>query len=1114
MAIPQTKRPAMKVSSALQTDLKPSYYFKNSDGFYPALLAIIAMAIAYFIAGKLGYALAVSLGTFASPIWPPAGIALAGILVYGNRVWPGILLGAFLINGLNPVATSFAFENLTSLLTPLAISCGATLQALVGAYCIKRYAGFPNALSSEKDILWFLLYGGILSTLINSTLSVSILVATDQTPIENILNNWLIWWSGDAFGVSIFTPLALVWSLRNTDDWRNRRLAITASILMMFALTVATIVYEAHSSNERIQLEFNHQTNNLNNSLKTGLDNDVHILGALKSFFLHSPEVNREEFKLYTEDLLKDYQDIQSMSWDPLIQNAARDAFEKTIQKQGFPNFQIFELDTNRQPIPAKQRASYVPVTYTEPYQGNEKALGYDISSEPTRLATLNIATDTGELTVTPRLKLVQDKSQYSVLAIMPLYAKNLSQGSVEEKRLAVMGYIVGIIKTENVIISALKHSNTVGLSYRLLDSSAPADQQLLYSSHEPFPEPLVIQEKAWFSAKKILSSLITLPLGGRVWTFEIAPKPDYFATHRPGHTWLVMLVGLLLTSIVTLISLLTSGHTRRLQQLISESTDEIQQKHAQTLLLMQDKEKLHERLNLILNATGEGIFGIDLNGDCILINSSALRMLGYRSDHEVLGQNCHQLFHYAHADGSHYHVEDCSIYKALHGESNASIDTELYWRKDGTSFPVQYESHPIIQNEIIIGCVVNFMDITVGKHKEAQLLAAKERAEDLAKTKSQFLANMSHEIRTPMGAIIGFSELALLKDMPADINVYLKNINIASNNLLVILNDILDLSKLEAGQMGLNLSPFSINDLKTTLYNLFINAAQSKGLALSIDLASHIPEFLIGDSVRLRQVLTNLLGNAIKFTQQGAVKLTINLHQLDDQQARLLFAVSDTGMGISAEQQAKLFKAFTQVDDGYDRNFEGTGLGLVISQDLVQLMDSSIKVDSHADLGSCFSFELLLPIAPLSIIDNIKAPTTSATSILSTETKTLNGIKILVAEDNTFNQMFIVEILERLGASIVLANNGVEVLAALDQNDFDVVLMDLHMPIMNGYEATIEIRKRPNYAQLPVIALSASVTDEDRQRSLAAGINDFVSKPINVNELVSTLQLWLNRER
>jgi PAS domain S-box-containing protein len=565
------------------------------------------------------------------------------------------------------------------------------------------------------------------------------------------------------------------------------------------------------------------------------------------------------------------------------------------------------------------------------------------------------------------------------------------------------------------------------------------------------------------------------------------------------------MFTGLLLTSLVAIIALLLSGRSRRLEQLVDQRTQELEQQHNLTYTALKEKEQIHERLNLILDATGEGIYGVGIDGNCIFMNVSALAMLGYVSQQEVLGKNLHQLVHYAHADGSFYDVKQCPIYQALQGEASATVDTEVFWRNDGSSFPVEYQSHPIKNNEQIIGGVVSFMDITERKQNEALLVAAKEKAEKLAKTKSQFLANMSHEIRTPMNAIISFSDLALFDEMPTETRTYLQDINTASNHLLTILNDILDLSKLEAGHMSIITSPFNLNDLLMSIHHLFIKAAQVKGLILTIDIAKNIPDKLIGDSVRLRQVLINLLGNAIKFTKQGEVTLSITLKQLSATEARVLFSVIDTGIGISAEQQDKLFQPFSQVDDGFSRNFEGTGLGLVISEELIQLMDSSISIVSNPGLGSCFSFELALPLVPLTTTDTAKP-------ILETQETVLIGIKILVAEDDAFNQKIVNQVLNRYGASVTFADNGLEALATLKQDTFDVVLMDLHMPTMNGYEATIEIRKQARYAQLPVIALSASVTDEEKQSCLAAGMNDFVGKPINKLELLATLKQWLKR--
>lgn len=384
------------------------------------------------------------------------------------------------------------------------------------------------------------------------------------------------------------------------------------------------------------------------------------------------------------------------------------------------------------------------------------------------------------------------------------------------------------------------------------------------------------------------------------------------------------------------------------------------------------------------------------------------------------------------------------------------------------------------------------------------ELLAAKERAEQLSKTKSQFLANMSHEIRTPMNAIIGFSELALLEDMPEVVGEYLNNINSASTSLLAILNDILDLSKLDAGRMAINARPFNLVELLSSLHGLLINAAQAKDLTLSIDSDQQVPQQLIGDSLRLRQVLINLLGNAIKFTEQGSVSLTISLQHLNNQAARLLFSVKDTGIGIDPDLQNKLFLPFSQLDDGYSRNFQGTGLGLVISQELTQLMGGDINIDSCLGLGSCFSFELQLPVVPSIKAQPIIAATQTASNI---EIAELSDLRILVVEDEPLNQKLVSLVLKRYGAEIVVANNGAEALKLLEQEAIDAVLMDLHMPIMNGYEATIEIRKQPQFATLPIIALTASVSEEAKQQCLATGMNDFIGKPFKVSELITKLK-------
>jgi signal transduction histidine kinase len=415
-------------------------------------------------------------------------------------------------------------------------------------------------------------------------------------------------------------------------------------------------------------------------------------------------------------------------------------------------------------------------------------------------------------------------------------------------------------------------------------------------------------------------------------------------------------------------------------------------------------------------------------------------------------------------------------------------------------TFFTSTQSHPFVM-PIKAGEVITQL-IYFNAELNHQLLLAKEKATQQFKTKLQFLETMSHEMRTPLAAIMGFSDLALLNEMPANIYKYIKKISTASHHLYTIINDTLDLSRLEARKINLKLNSFVLADLHDSLHDLLINTAQAKGLTLNIDIRTDIPKALVGDKLRITQILLNLLGNALKCTHQGSVTLSIRLLQLTATEAQLLFAVLDTGIGISTEQQDKIRQLFSQLDEGFYSHFEGSGLGLAISQNLVQLMGGRIELTSSLDLGSCFSFKLTLPLADLTITEpQVTIPLA-----------TLRGVRILVVEDNAYNQLFISDLLEHLGTCPVLANNGIEALAVLEQQVFDIILMDLHMPVMNGYETTQEIRKQPSYAQLPVIAFSANVTEESKRRCLASGMNDFISKPTNKKDLLATLDRWLKR--
>jgi PAS domain S-box-containing protein len=657
------------------------------------------------------------------------------------------------------------------------------------------------------------------------------------------------------------------------------------------------------------------------------------------------------------------------------------------------------------------------------------------------------------------------------------------------------------------------------------------------------------------------------------------------------------------------------------------------------------------EMLRLILDTTAEAIYGIDMDGCCTFCNQACLDILGYDSQDELLGGNMHDRIHHTLPDGSPFPLRDCRIFKAFQLGENTHVDDEFLWRKDGTPFPSEYWSYPQWKDGEIVGAVITFLDITERKRHELMLEQARDAAESANRAKSEFLANMSHEIRTPMNGVIGMTGLLLDTDLNDEQRRYAETVRASGESLLGLINDILDFSKIEAGKLEMETLDFDLGALLEDFAATLAVRAHEKGIELICAAAPDVPDYLRGDPGRLRQILTNLTGNAVKFTHQGEISVRASLLSETDGEVLLSFSIKDSGIGISAEKQDILFQKFTQADASTTRRYGGTGLGLAISKQLAEMMGGEMGVMSEEGAGSEFWFTVRLgkqaerqrAVAPPADIQgaHVLVVDDSATNreivlaqfsawgvraeaapdgesalralsgaldagdpfraaILDMQMPGMDGAmlaravksdqtlkdtrlilltslgqrgdarkmeevgfdayltkparqsvlfgclctvlgergaspgarsivtrhtvrelrrgetRILLAEDNITNQQVALGILKKMGLRADAVANGAEAVKALENIPYDLVLMDVQMPYMNGFEATGVIREESSAVLnrgIPIIAMTAHAMQGDRERCLDAGMNDYISKPVDPRALAEALDRWLPKE-
>ncbi len=635
------------------------------------------------------------------------------------------------------------------------------------------------------------------------------------------------------------------------------------------------------------------------------------------------------------------------------------------------------------------------------------------------------------------------------------------------------------------------------------------------------------------------------------------------------------------------------------------------------------------ERIRLLLESVGDAVYGMDAYGNCTFCNPAFLRLMGYSSQQALLGRNIHDVIHHTRQDGSPFPWSNCPLREALTSGEKFHAVNETMWRSDSSSVCVEMWSHPLVQDGKVRGAVVTLTDMTERLDAEKALRQAKEAAEAANHAKSDFLANMSHELRTPMNGILGMAALALDTNLSVEQREYLVMVKSSGDSLLSLLNDILDLSKIEAGKVELEISDFSIEDCIEKALLPVSPLVQKRPIELAWNVVG-LPAFVRGDHSRLRQVFINLLGNAVKFTTQGEVSIVGELVNETETAVNVHFTISDTGIGIPLEKQVRIFESFAQADMSISRSYGGTGLGLSISERLVKLMNGRIRLESEEGRGSKFHVEIpFLPSAALgdsfnpdrrlaalhprvliadenavnlallkrvlsvwgiqpviasgarevlaifqenlqrgtpisaavlaverpaaeglelvSLLHASKSPAPQIilmfSSLIDAESAALckrlgiitiskplrrlalhqalggerratlvresaivseyaapsTGLRILLAEDNAINRHLISRILEKMGHSVAVAADGKAALALLSQQEFDLIAMDMQMPVMDGIEATRILRRQElgTLRHMPIIAITANAFDEDRRKCFEAGMDGYVVKPV-----------------
>ena len=535
-------------------------FFAMNARIITYLLSVILLALTYFVSGKLGLLLAVPPG-YATAIFPPSGIALATLLLWGNRLWPGILIGWFSMN-LTLLLQDLTVNSLGALFTG---SFGAVAQAVFGAFLFRRWVGFGKTLDNSVDVAKFILLVGPIGCLVSATWGTTVLFSAGLLAPEEQMFSWWTWWVGDTMGVLIVTPMVMIFFGQPRGEWRHRIVSVALPLSISFVAMTILFFHASASETERTTLDFQQKTRRVGSVLWVYLDRSLEVVYSIESHFKSVRQVGRDDFSNFVHHALERNPGIQALSWNARVVDAQRDNFEQSMQDNNHPQFQITERNADSRMVRAARRSEYVAVTFIEPMLGNENALGFDVGSNPIRLAALNQARDSGKPVATGRITLVQEaQSQFGILVLLPLYKTGQIPKTSTERRRFLIGYAVGVFRLGDIVRTALRDSgiDSENIVFGLFDNSASSEAREL--AIYPLSEGVSFANISDTHSGNYLLHRLIYQFGGRDWTLMALATPRYFEANRRWSSWAVLVGGLLFTSLLGGFLLVLTGHAKR----------------------------------------------------------------------------------------------------------------------------------------------------------------------------------------------------------------------------------------------------------------------------------------------------------------------------------------------------------------------------------------------------------------------------------------------------------------------------------------------------------------------------------------------------------------------